>query len=39
VDEMLPKMVQKALDLHVFLNLSVVTIVAYSFDLWMCRVL
>ncbi len=34
---MLPKMMQKTLDLHVFLNLSYATIVSYSFDLWMCR--
>jgi hypothetical protein len=37
VDEMLPRMVQKTLDLHVFPNLSSTTTISYSFDLWMCK--
>ncbi len=34
---MLPRMVQKTLDLHVFPNLSSTTTISYSFDLWMCK--
>jgi hypothetical protein len=34
---MFPRMVQKTLDLNVFPNLASLTIVFYSFDLWMFK--
>jgi hypothetical protein len=37
MDEVLPKMMQKTLDLHIFPNLSSTTTDSCNFDLWMCR--
>jgi hypothetical protein len=37
VDEVLPRMVQKTLNLHVFSNLASIATISCSFDLWMFK--
>jgi hypothetical protein len=37
MDDVLPTMVKKTLDLHVLPNLASTTIISTSFDLWMLK--